>query len=336
MLLYRPSTRPPLSDFGIRIPVAPNKTGQIMNVLRSHPVLGPREKDWLFGRDETTITREDVLRVHSPEYVARLYGPQLHEILLNVYELLDEEGHPDRYKPELAVRPLTEMFDGTLGGVAGTYQCCRIALEKGYCFYLGGGAHHAHRDFGHGFCIVNDSAIALRRLQAEGHIRTAWVIDVDAHKGDGTAGIMHGDDSIITLSVHMANGWPLDGPSRDPQGKLNPAFVPSDIDVPMAKGEDEEYLPRLEKALARLADYPRADLGLVLAGADPYELDELPSTQDLRLTLEQMTERNRLIDRFLADRGIPRAFLMAGGYGAHAWEVYPPFLIETLLAGLEP
>ena len=75
--------------------------------------------------------------------------------------------------------------------------------------------HHAQRAYGDGFCIVNDIVIAIRKLQAEGLVRTAWVIDIDAHKGDGTAAITLGDDSIITLSIHMAQGWPLDGKKYD-------------------------------------------------------------------------------------------------------------------------
>jgi len=85
---------------------------------------------------------------------------------------------------------------------------------------------------------VNDLVIALRRLQFENRIRSAWVIDVDAHKGDGTAAITAGDQSIVTLSIHMARGWPLDQPERDTDGRLNPSFIPSTIDILMEAGEE--------------------------------------------------------------------------------------------------
>jgi acetoin utilization deacetylase AcuC-like enzyme len=96
--------------------------------------------------------------------------------------------------------------------------------------------HHAQKEHGAGFCMVNDLVIALRRLQSEGRIRTAWVIDVDAHKGDGTAAITAEDDSIATLSIHMARGWPLDQPEYDAAGRFNPSFVPSTIDIPIEPG----------------------------------------------------------------------------------------------------
>ncbi len=331
MLLYTPQRRAPLVDYGILIPVAPGKTDRILAALRANPLLGPREPEWHLQRDGTTMGREDLLRAHSERYVDELTSAGLERAIIRAYELEDEQGRPHRYDPSRATRPLSELLDGALENSAGTYQCCREALRHGFCFYLGGGAHHAHRDFGHGFCVVNDSMVALRRLQAEGVVRRAWIIDVDAHKGDGTAEIASGDPSIVTLSVHMARGWPLDGPERDALGRLNPSFIPSDIDVGIEAGEEASYLPRLDAALRSLESGARPDLALVLAGADAYEKDELPSAALLRLSADQMLERDLMIYRFLKSRSIPRAFLMAGGYGAHAWEVYPPFLERALL-----
>ncbi len=102
----------------------------------------------------------------------------------------------------------------------------------------------------------------------------------------------------------------------------------------MDVGEEADYLPRLEEALEKLAMGPRPDLAYVLAGADPYEKDQLESTQKLKLTLEQMNARNTMIYEYLKERNIPQAWLMAGGYGEHAWEVYPAILTHVLLERL--
>jgi acetoin utilization deacetylase AcuC-like enzyme len=330
MLLYTPRRRAPLIDYGILIPVAPGKADRILEALRASPALGPREAEWHVERDGSTMGREDLLRAHTGRYVDELFSDRLEAAILKAYELIDASGRPHRYDPSRATRPLSELLEGALENAAGTYQCCLEALGRGFCFYLGGGAHHAHADFGHGFCPINDSVVALRRLQAEGRAGRVWVIDVDAHKGDGTAAITSGDPSIVTLSLHMARGWPLDGDERDEQGRLNPSFVPSDIDVGIEAGEEPQYLGRLAAALERLGSGPRPDLALVLAGADPWEMDELPSTQLLRLSAGQMLERDMMIYRFLERRAIPAAFLMAGGYGAHAWQVYPRFLEPVL------
>ena len=191
--------------------------------------------------------------------------------------------------------------------------------------------HHAQLDFGNGFCLLNDVVIALRKLQSEGRIRTAWVIDVDAHKGDGTAALTHGDDTITTLSIHMARGWPLDGNPVLPDGRPHPSFIPSDIDIPIAAGEENDYNAALLEGLYRLDAGQRPELAVVVSGADPYAKDELPSTRELRLSLAQMEARDRLVYRFLKDRRIPHAGLMAGGYGDSAWEIYSRFLTWALL-----
>jgi acetoin utilization deacetylase AcuC-like enzyme len=210
-----------------------------------------------------------------------------------------------------------------------------VALKNGFCFYFGGGMHHAQKDYGNGFCLLNDIAIAIRKLQAEKVIKQAWIIDVDAHKGDGTAALTEGDDSVTTLSIHMAKGWPLDQEKYDSGGKLNPSFIPSDIDIPIDAGEEHLYVTRLKEGLRMLDSQPTADLAVVLAGADPYEKDELPSAKLLQLSLEQLQERDLLIYDFLQNKSIPTAYLMAGGYGESAWEVYTQFLEWALLDNLE-
>jgi len=195
--------------------------------------------------------------------------------------------------------------------------------------------HHAQKDYGNGFCLLNDIVIAIRKLQTEKVIKQAWVIDVDAHKGDGTAALTAGDDSVTTLSIHMAAGWPLDEEKYDSGGKLNPSFIPSDIDIPIAAGEEHLYVARLKEGLKMLESQPTADIAVVVAGADPYEKDELPSAKLLQLSLEQLQERDLLIYDFLQNKSIPTAYLMAGGYGESAWEVYTQFLEWALLDNLK-
>jgi acetoin utilization deacetylase AcuC-like enzyme len=156
------------------------------------------------------------------------------------------------------------------------------------------------------------------------------VIDADAHKGDGTAAITFGDESIRTLSIHMARGWPLDEPAVDEEGIPNPSFTPSDIDIPIESGEEDLYVPRLAEGLRGLARLSAPGIAVVLAGADPWEHDELPSTRPLRLTLQQLLERDLLVYSFLEERRVPSAWLMSGGYGEGSWQVYSRFLERVL------
>ena len=299
--------------------------------LKSDPRLGPHIADWHLPRDGNRLTTKDLERVHDPAYVRKLFSAQLEEEIMKTFELVDSRGRTNRYRPRQATRPLSELFDRILDRASGTVQCCRTALEKHFCFYFGGGMHHAQKDFGNGFCIINDVVLAARKLQAEGRIRRAWIIDIDAHKGDGTAALTQGDDTVITLSAHMASGWPLDGPSHDEHGYLKPSFIPSDIDIPVAAGQEHLYVEKLADGLRQLESFPVPDIAMVLDGADPYDKDALPSTTPLRLSLQQLFERDRLVYRFLKERQIPRAYLMAGGYGESAWQVYTQFLQWALV-----
>jgi acetoin utilization deacetylase AcuC-like enzyme len=331
MILYDPRQKSSFQDFGIEIPIEDSKTIKTFQQLTSHPRLGACIDRWHLGDIDEVIAREDLLRVHAPAYIERLFSDQLETEIVRTYELVDAQGRFHRYNPAHAVQPLSVLFTRILQRVAGSLQCCRTALRTGFCFYFGGGMHHAQYGYGNGFCLVNDIVIALRRLQSEACIRTAWVIDVDAHKGDGTAALTQGDDSIRTLSIHMARGWPLDGAATDASGAPNPSFIPSDIDIPVEAGDEDRYNDLLQEGLARLAQFPPPDLALVVSGVDPYEKDALPSTQPLQLTRAHLQARDRLVYRFLQQRRIPHAALMAGGYGPNAWEIYSDFLLWAML-----
>jgi acetoin utilization deacetylase AcuC-like enzyme len=331
-IIYDKGIKSGLIEYGIEIPVSDSKSRKAFEFLADHPVLGRYVAKWHIKRIGSTISKKDLLRVHSKEYVDRLFSAALEGEIVKAYELIDDKGAPYRYNPLNAVLPLADLFKNrTLKRAAGTYMCAAVALKKGFCFFFGGGSHHAKRDYGEGFCLVNDIVVALKKLQAEKRIGRAWVIDVDAHKGDGTACLTYADDSIKTLSVHMAHGWPLDKPGCDAKGNPEPSFTPSDIDIGISKGEEEAYVPRLREGLRELDGAWKPDLALVVLGADPYEKDELASTADLGLSLSQMKERDLEIYRFLASRGIPQAHVMAGGYGESSWSVYAQFLEYVLL-----
>ena len=335
MILYDATYKMSFFEFGIQIPIFDSKASRTFEALKNHPRLGPLHAGWHHDRIDERIGKSDLQRAHAKAYVERLFSSCLEDEIVKTYELIDAEGCYHRYNPAAATKPLKGLFERIRQRVAGTTQCARLALEHGFCFYFGGGMHHAQHDFGNGFCLLNDVVIAIRKLQDEGRIRNAWVIDVDAHKGDGTAALTFGDDTISTLSIHMARGWPLDGSPVLSDGRPHPSFIPSDIDIPIAAGEEDAYNPRLLDGLYRLAARTTPDLAVVVAGADPYEKDELPSTQDLRLSCDQLYDRDRMIYRFLQDRGIPHAGLMAGGYGEAAWEIYSRYLTWALCDHLD-
>jgi acetoin utilization deacetylase AcuC-like enzyme len=336
MILYDPQIPVSLSDFGILIPVRESRATRTFEALCRHPEIGARRLCWHQPVIEEKLTREDLARVHCPEYLGRLYSQALADEIISTYELIDPQGNCNRYAPQQAVRPLAELFEYIIRKAAGSVQCCRIALDHGFCFYFAGGMHHAHSDRGGGFCLINDIVIAARKLLSERLVQRIWIVDVDAHKGDGTASLTAGDDTIRTLSIHMAHGWPLDGPRQLKEGGPNPSFIPSDIDLPVAEGEESSYLTRLQSGLHELSRTGTADLAIVVCGADPYAYDELPSAQALKLSLDQMFARDQMVYKFLAEQKIPAAYLMAGGYGEQVWNVYAQFLIWALSRHSDP
>jgi acetoin utilization deacetylase AcuC-like enzyme len=192
-----------------------------------------------------------------------------------------------------------KMVEGFWLMAGGTIDSARSALRYGIGFNIGGGFHHAFRGHGEGFCAINDIAIAIRRLQCDGLIRTALVIDTDVHQGNGTAAIFANDDSVFTISLHQLNNYPTEKP-------------PSNIDVNLADGVgDDEYLNDLEEAYVPSVLQFRPDLVVYVAGADPFMEDQLAG---LLLTKDGLMRRDRLVYETARKLRIPVTTVLAGGY----------------------
>ncbi len=191
------------------------------------------------------------------------------------------------------------MVERTRRSAGGTIGACRRALEDGISVNLAGGTHHAFRDRGGGYCVLNDSAIAARVMQAAGAARRVVILDCDVHQGDGTAAIFAGDPSVFTFSIHGAGNFPFQKER-------------SDLDLELEDGTgDDVYLALLEEGVRRALAQANADLAIYLAGADPYAGDRLGR---LRLSLEGLAQRDRLVLGLCRERGLPAAVTMAGGY----------------------
>jgi acetoin utilization deacetylase AcuC-like enzyme len=167
---------------------------------------------------------------------------------------------------------------------------------------LAGGTHHAFRDRGEGYCVFNDVAVAAAVLQRDGVIARAAVVDCDVHQGNGTAAIFRGDPSVFTLSLHGAKNFPF-------------RKEVSDLDVTFEDGAgDDEYLAGLRAHLPGVLDRQRPDLVFYLAGADPYEGDRLGR---LKLTIDGLRARDRVVFDACRDRDLPVAVVMSGGYASN-------------------
>jgi acetoin utilization deacetylase AcuC-like enzyme len=190
--------------------------------------------------------------------------------------------------------------------VGGTILAAEKALEDGISVHIGGGFHHAYPDHGEGFCVLNDTAVALEKLKHEGRIKKAMVVDCDLHQGNGTAFIFARKGYAFTFSMHQMDLYPADKP-------------PSTVDVGLWAGDgDEKYLPALRKHFPRLFTEFGPDLVFYLAGADPFEGDQLGG---LNLTKEGLKERDRIVIEGARRQKIPVVVLLAGGYSPDVEDV---------------
>lgn len=235
----------------------------------------PRHSSW----DELAL-------VHTPEYLAKLRENRLTDDEIATLELPWRPGFADAFRLM----------------VGGTWAAAAAALEDGRAAHLGGGLHHAFAAHGEGFCPLNDVAVAIRVLQRDRRIRRAGVVDLDVHHGNGTAMIFERDPSVFTFSMHQQHNYPFFKPR-------------SDLDIGLENGAgDERYLADLCRALPRVIE-SRPELVVYLAGADPFERDQLGG---LRLTKAGLHERDRLVIDASSRAGVPLVTVLAGGY---AWDV---------------
>lgn len=229
---------------------------------------------------------EDVARVHTQEYIHKLKTASL-----SYSELL-----------ALEIPYSKKMIDAVWLAAGGSILVAQLALEGGVAMDLGGGFHHACSDHGEGFCVIHDVAVAIRRLQRDGAIRTALTVDCDVHQGNGTAEIFAGDSSVFTFSMHQENNYPFYKP-------------PSSLDINLADGvEDPEYLAALEDGLKQCFAAVKPDLLFYLAGADPYLEDQLGG---LKLTLQGLEFRDRMVFEAARQHDVPVAVVLAGGYAQY-------------------
>lgn len=195
--------------------------------------------------------------------------------------------------------PLTDgVVEGFRLMTGGTLTAARRALVDGLCGHIGGGFHHAFASHGEGFCLFNDVAVSARALQLERVVSRVAVIDLDVHHGNGTALICGRDESVFTFSMHDRHNYPVYKPR-------------SSLDVGLPAGTtDQGYLRHLRQSLPQvLAHQP--DLVFYLAGADPYEDDQLGHT---KLTKEGLRERDRNVLSAVRGAAVPVVIVLAGGY----------------------
>ena len=293
-LVYHPNY-----DLNLGPHVFPSQKFRLIQLmLLREGIAGP--EDFVLPEEASDV---DLLRVHTPEWIGKLRNGTL-----TASEIMKLEVP---YSPELARACWLAAGGSILAG--------QMALRDGFGCNLGGGFHHAYANHGEGFCAINDVAVAIRRLQADGAIRKAMVVDTDVHHGNGTAHIFRDDESVFTISIHQLNNYPAHKPA-------------SNVDLNLAdRVEDDEYLETLLPAVAESLEKFGPDIVFYVGGADPFCEDQLGG---LMLTKRGLKERDKRVFEEARKRGVPVATTLAGGY-ARQVEDTVRIHVNTILAGKE-
>jgi acetoin utilization deacetylase AcuC-like enzyme len=181
----------------------------------------------------------------------------------------------------------------------GTVDGCHYALEHGIAFNVAGGTHHAGSNWGEGFCLLNDQAIAANYLLDKGLAKSILIVDLDVHQGNGTAQIFEQELRVFTFSMHGDKNFPF----RKER---------SDLDIPLDDGiGDEEYLALLKSTLPGLIDKQQPDFIFYLSGVDILASDKLGK---LSVSREGCKERDRFVLEQCKKHSIPAQVSMGGGY----------------------
>ena len=246
---------------------------------------------------------EDILSVHTADWVRKLKTGTLtaSEVML------------------LEVPYSKELVEAVWLAAGGTILAGQLALRDGFGSNLSGGFHHAYSGHGEGFCAIHDVAVAIRKMQADGSVRKAMVVDTDVHHGNGTAAIFRDDPSVFTLSIHQENNYPAHKP-------------PSSVDLNMPdRAEDDEYLGALIPSVQKALDEFEPEILFYVGGADPYCEDQLGG---LSLTKEGLKRRDRQVFEEARRRNIPVSTTLAGGYARRVEDTIR-IHVNTILAARE-
>lgn len=153
--------------------------------------------------------------------------------------------------------------------------------------------------------MLNDVAVALAALLAEGEVERGAVVDLDVHHGNGTAAIFADDSRVFTFSMHQERNYPFIKP-------------PSDLDLGLQdRTPDDRYMEALDGALDVIVERHEPQVVVYLAGADPYMEDQLGG---LALTKDGLEARDRMVLERFRKAGAGVAVVLAGGYARRTWD----------------
>lgn len=259
-------------------------------------------------------TIEDLLRVHTAEYVERFrelsagrggeIGP----------EALFSHGGFEiaALSAGLAKRAVADVLDGT---VRNAYSLSRPP------------GHHCLPDTGMGFCLLANIPIAIEAAKANHGLGKVAVLDWDVHHGNGTQHVYYERDDVLTISLHQENCFPVDSGAVDERGAGPGRGFNVNIPLPPGSGHDTYLHAMREIVVPALEDF-RPDLIVVASGLDANAVDPLARQM---LHAGSFRELTRLVSQAADDLCDGRLVVVhEGGYAESAVPFCGLAIIETL------
>jgi acetoin utilization deacetylase AcuC-like enzyme len=239
------------------------------------------------------LTEADLLRVHTPDYIDAV-----------------RSGEP-RALAESQKFPWTpQLYPSVLLTGGGCLAAADRALQDGIAAALVSGFHHAHADHGEGFCTFNSLVVTIDALRTRGRIRTAAILDMDLHYGNGTASLAVERPYLFNMSIY-GNDYHQNQAFRDVSVRRH-QDGPNHRSIVLPNGAGRsETLAALEEGFGQILANGRPDLLLYQAGADPYREDPY---SPLLLDHDDLLARDRRVFELAKEEDLPIAWVLAGGY----------------------
>lgn len=214
----------------------------------------------------------------------------------------------------------TDMHEISSLVVGGTLKAVETIMEgkAEHALNLGGGLHHGFSKKASGFCIYNDTAIAIKYI-VEKYNKRVLYIDTDAHHGDGVQTAFYESNKVCTLSIHETGRYLFPGTGYTSEHGKDKGFGYA-FNIPIdAFTEDESYLNIYRKSVNEIAKYFKPDIIVSQNGADSHFLDPLTH---LLCTTEVYREIPKLAHE-IAHKYCDGRWLAVGGGGYDIWRVVP-------------
>ncbi|MFE7063951.1 acetoin utilization protein AcuC [Sutcliffiella sp. NPDC057660] len=257
-------------------------------------------------------TDEELALIHDPSYIE--------SVKLAGKGLLPKEK-ANNYGLGTEDTPIfPNMHEASALLVGGTLTAVDYVMtgKSEHALNLGGGLHHGFRGKASGFCIYNDSAVAIKYLQKKYKARVLYV-DTDAHHGDGVQWTFYEDPDVCTLSIHETGRYLFPGTGNVNERGQGDGYGYS-FNIPVdAFTEDDSFLEVYEQALTEIAAFFKPDIILTQNGVDAHYHDPLTH---LSTTMKAYREIPKLAHK-IAHQYCSGRWIAVGGGGYDIWRVVP-------------